>query len=503
MLWNTIGKQGSYFPGNKILNIILEPKAAHSCDKIGNKLFFFGGWNGRAALDTLESFDLITEEWMNVDSSGEKPTARNNHASCSLNEYIYIHGGHDGEYWLDDFYILDIKKFVWKRILLSQYFPKARACHTLSRIGRKLYMYGGLDSKESFGDLEIFDVETQIWTKLDLKKKNISNIKIYPNPRSAHSAAVFNKKIYIYGGHFKNDHHNDLVIFDSLTNKWEFPDVKGMIPNGIRGHSATWIFGKLYIFGGNDGCNRKNDVYRLTPIQNVFKFIKINNDNQQILARQKHSAAIRNNKIIFFGGFDGNRWLNSLEEINIPLIESNILNEFSKNVLKNDLRFLLNNKEYSDIIFVVENEIIHAHKSILFARSEFFGNMFSDFMIENKSNVIYIDLYKSTTFMNLLEYLYCSEIRCKNIEDILDLYKLSDSYSIESLKKICEEMLSFMINVENVVEILILSFKCNSTVLEKNALEYFKKNRKEINKTGKMDSLIEYPSLMVKILINL
>ena len=38
MLWRKIQNEGVYFP---------ETKAAHSMDKISNKLYLFGGWNGR------------------------------------------------------------------------------------------------------------------------------------------------------------------------------------------------------------------------------------------------------------------------------------------------------------------------------------------------------------------------------------------------------------------------------------------------------------------------
>jgi hypothetical protein len=105
--------------------------------------------------------------------------------------------------------------------------------------------------------------------------------------------------------------------------------------------------------------------------------------------------------------------------------------------------------------------------------------------------------------LNLLEYLYSSEINCKKIEEIIDFYKLADSYSMESLKKILEEMVSFMITIENAVLIFILGYKCNSTSLEKIAMEFILKNRREIYKTGTMNTLIDYPSLMMKILINL
>lgn len=33
-------------------------RAAHSCDKVGNNLYIFGGWNGKKALNDLYVLDL-------------------------------------------------------------------------------------------------------------------------------------------------------------------------------------------------------------------------------------------------------------------------------------------------------------------------------------------------------------------------------------------------------------------------------------------------------------
>jgi Kelch motif len=39
------------------------PRAAHSCNLIGNKLFVFGGWNGKKGLNDLNVLNVDTMEW--------------------------------------------------------------------------------------------------------------------------------------------------------------------------------------------------------------------------------------------------------------------------------------------------------------------------------------------------------------------------------------------------------------------------------------------------------
>lgn len=487
MLWRKIQNEGNYYP---------DTKAAHTVDKIGNKLFLFGGWNGRTALDTLECYDLSKEEWSVLNTRGDKPTPRNNHASCSYNDYIYIHGGHDGDNWLSDFYILDTKNLKWKRIITEYISPRARACHTLSRIGRKIYLYGGYDGRESFSDVDVFDMETQIWNSLAVTSRFI------PSPRNSHSACVFNKKIYIYGGHFQNSHLNDLAIFDPATLQWTQPEINGTIPSGIRGHSANIIFNKIYIFGGYDGKVRRNDIYRLTL--DDFTFTKFNINKENIHPRQKHTGTVTNNfKILFFGGFDGSKWLNTIDELSISILESNLSLQACQNNLKGNYKFLLNNPEYSDIILEIKGRRLYAHKSILFARCEYFRNMFSEYMLEKNTDVLPIQFFEYDVFILFLEFIYTSDISSKKSEDFTKLYELADAYAFESLKRYCEEILGLSIETETVIDLLILAYKCNSQVLENLAIDFINRNRKEMSKLGLMNKLSEYPQLMLRILENL
>lgn len=91
-------------------------KAAHSAEIINNKMYVFGGWNGKKALSDLHIFDFNKLEWTEPEVSGSKPGLRNNHATCVYNEYMYLHGGHNGEIWQDDLYILDSNRLIWNKI---------------------------------------------------------------------------------------------------------------------------------------------------------------------------------------------------------------------------------------------------------------------------------------------------------------------------------------------------------------------------------------------------
>ena len=78
------------------LNNIIGCRAAHSCDKVGNNLYIFGGWNGKKALNDLYILDLDKYIWSEPETFGPTPACRNNHTTAVHLDKIYFHGGHDG-----------------------------------------------------------------------------------------------------------------------------------------------------------------------------------------------------------------------------------------------------------------------------------------------------------------------------------------------------------------------------------------------------------------------
>lgn len=338
----------------------------------------------------------------------------------------------------------------------------------------------------------------KIFTFLNWKKIKADKM---PSARNAHSATVINKYLFIFGGHCKNIHLNDLIILDTINNCWLIPNLFGVVPRGLRGHSSSAIFNKFYIFGGYDGKNRVNDLYRFSLED--FKFIKIPNNRQLIFPRQRHTANVYNYKIYFFGGFEGNKWMNNLDILNINHLENNLLLEDFKQIIKSDFVYILNNKEYSDITFTFQSKQIYAHKALLCMRVEYFKNMFSEHMLEKDFELIEINEYSFEIFFEFLTYVYTAEINKKDYIVLIELFRLSDNYSYDPLKKYTEVELSLKLNLQNVIEVLIIGYKCNSNLLEKTSIDFIFENRKDSFLLKEIQNLIEYPNLMAKILKSL
>jgi hypothetical protein len=106
-----------------------------------------------------------------------------------------------------------------------------------------------------------------------------------PNPRYGHSANIYQKRMFVFGGKIKTNLNNytylgDLEVFNLEDNTWSTPIVTGRnIIKLRRNHSAEIIGTQLLIYGGFSEENIiLNDCYVLNLIH-PYKWTKVNIDH--------------------------------------------------------------------------------------------------------------------------------------------------------------------------------------------------------------------------------
>jgi len=72
-------------------------------------------------------------------------------------------------------------------------------------------------------------------------------------------------------------------------------------------------------------------------------------------------------QLFIFGGFDGCKWLNDICILDIGKLEENEINNEAVNSLILNMRKIINNPTFSDVVFMVEGQAIYGHKAILSA----------------------------------------------------------------------------------------------------------------------------------------
>lgn len=95
------------------------PRMGHTAQLYHNIIIIHGGWNGFKVLDDLVFIELsnIAEDkvkiWTLESKSNDFP-ARQFHTASIIEDKMYVFGGGDGKYWLNDLLIFDLKTYEWE-----------------------------------------------------------------------------------------------------------------------------------------------------------------------------------------------------------------------------------------------------------------------------------------------------------------------------------------------------------------------------------------------------
>ena len=241
----------------------------------------------------------------------------------------------------------------------------------------------------------------------------------------------------------------------------------------------------MFLYGGYSGSQRLADMFAYDFETNHWSQIDCTN-GEAPSGRSSLVAQVYENYLYVFGGYNGSTVLNDfykfrLKPIGVP-----------PPALVKDFRRLINDREMSDVSFIVEGRYVYAHRAILAVRSEYFrvllfnGRMRESVQasaaaggLANADAPIELGDVSYTVFLKVLEYLYTDTIRNVSLELGIHLLIASEQFMLDRLKALCEDIIRRDINVENVIGILVASHRHNALGLKEIALDYILKNLSE------------------------
>ncbi|XP_049577929.1 ankyrin repeat and BTB/POZ domain-containing protein 3-B isoform X2 [Syngnathus scovelli] len=114
----------------------------------------------------------------------------------------------------------------------------------------------------------------------------------------------------------------------------------------------------------------------------------------------------------------------------------------------------LNNKEMSDVTFLVEGKPFYAHKVLLFTASNRFKTLLANRPC-GENTCIEISHVKYHIFQLVMQYLYCGGTDALHIRnpDVMELLSASKFFQLEALQRHCEIICTKNINTDTCVEI--------------------------------------------------
>ncbi|XP_031678804.1 ankyrin repeat and BTB/POZ domain-containing protein BTBD11-B isoform X3 [Oncorhynchus kisutch] len=137
----------------------------------------------------------------------------------------------------------------------------------------------------------------------------------------------------------------------------------------------------------------------------------------------------------------------------------------------------LNNKDMSDVTFLVEGKPFYAHKVLLFTASGRFKSLLAN-RPAAENTCIEISHVKYNIFLLVMQYLYCGgteHLHIRNTE-VMELLSAAKFFQLEALQRHCEVICSKNINTETCVEIYSHTKFLDSPELAAYIEGYFLKN---------------------------
>ncbi|XP_074096146.1 speckle-type POZ protein B-like [Cotesia typhae] len=181
-------------------------------------------------------------------------------------------------------------------------------------------------------------------------------------------------------------------------------------------------------------------VFYRSEIWSIPKFLEINElliNNEKFLPNDDLTV-----------GIELTEFFETTVEIEVP-------KKTPRHQLNTDLKDVFESKAGSDVVLLVGDKKILAHKLILTIRSPVFAAMFSHQLKENKENEITIPDLDPEVCEKMLEYIYTENVT--GLDEIVEfLYEEADKYQLPALKELCEESFCRRVEIENAIKYLVL-----------------------------------------------
>lgn len=226
----------------------------------------------------------------------------------------------------------------------------------------------------------------------------------------------------------------------------------GTPPSPRGGHTAVVHKDMLYAFGGKSGRSPFNDLCGFSFETSTWTAIRLSAPAPA--PRCAHVCVVQDSSLYVFGGYDGRRYFDDCFEYNFePPLASALFS------LAGDLEQMVNNDQFSDIRFRVDGHVVHAHKTILFARSEYFRRMLTGGYREAADEVIEIQAVGHDAFLCVLSFLYTGKLprefrQALSPQLAVDLLGVANLYGIEPLKRLCADIITRNLHPENAAAVL-------------------------------------------------
>ncbi|XP_043550149.1 RING finger protein B [Chiloscyllium plagiosum] len=253
--------------------------------------------------------------WRQLSQSKAAPLERYKHGCCIYEGYMYLYGGRR-QTGMRDFWRYNIAQNDWEELdRAAGTAPEELEEPSLVAHEGMIYVFGGMmDSAYTQGrtPLWIYDIDGERWTWWH-QTFSSEVMKQVPKNRKGHTAVVFEAQMYVYGGYVDiKGPSQEFWSFSFVAKDWcpVFTPCGDVGPGPRYSHSAAVYKRGMYLFGGLVGLVEQNDFWKWDFSSCIWSRIRARSGPHQLVG---HSAVVyQDNMLIFGGGRNHNNSDNSL-----------------------------------------------------------------------------------------------------------------------------------------------------------------------------------------------
>ncbi|EIW76831.1 galactose oxidase [Coniophora puteana RWD-64-598 SS2] len=286
------------------------PTRAHTATLVDSTVWLFGGCDERGCCADVWTFDTDSFLFSRPDTQGDPPPPCRAHSATLVDRKIVFFGGGQGPVYYNATWILDTTTHRWIKPTFiipegkdpEDYTPAPRRAHTAVLYDNKIWVFGGGNGLQALADLWALDVSGSV-DKLKWEKVETGGDE-KPSPRGYHTANLVGDIMVVIGGSDGKECFSDVWCLNLRTMWWTRVDSLTKAPSYRRlSHTSTQVGSYLFVIGGHDGSSYSSDVllYNLVSLQYEPRVIR----GRPPTARGYHVALIADSRLFTFGGFNG------------------------------------------------------------------------------------------------------------------------------------------------------------------------------------------------------
>lgn len=356
-------------------------RSKHTVVSYKDAVYVFGGDNGRSMLNDLLRFDVKEKSWGRAVSNGVPPAPRYHHSAVVHETSMFIFGGYTGDIHSNsnltnrnDLWEYKFATGQWSQCYPAQSGrkPVARSAHGAAVFEGKLWIFAGYDGNARLNDMWTISLvggagETgaRVWEEVVQAGECPPTCCNFP-------IAVARDCLYVFSGQSGAKKNNSLFQFHFKSSTWTRISTEHILrgcpppPTRRYGHTMVAYDRQLYVFGGAADNNPSNDVHCFDLDTQAWSVIPPSSDSQVPSGRLFHAGAVVADAMYIFGGTVENN-IRSGEMYRFQLAA------YPKCTLVQDFGRLLESNQFTDINFLVGFEpgvVVTAHIALVAARSD-------------------------------------------------------------------------------------------------------------------------------------